>query len=116
MQEALVSGRLKSLPERLYGAYNNYSQRKVLEEEAPKVLEFCREDDIDVAILVPVCHQTVDLIARHLESAGMPTAIMATARDIIEHCGVARLLFFDFPLGNPCGEPYNIERQRALFE
>lgn len=40
---------------------------------------------------------------------------MACAKDIVEHCGVARLLFTDFPLGNPCGEPFNVEQQRAIF-
>ena len=25
--------------------------------------------------------------------------------DIVEHCGVARYLHVDFPLGNPCGKP-----------
>ena len=39
---------------------------------------------------------------------------MGTARDIVEHCGVARLLFTDFPLGNPCGEPYDADMQRAI--
>jgi D-proline reductase (dithiol) PrdB len=54
MHEALAAGRIGCMPERFYGAYNNYSQRKVLEEEAPKVLEYCRADNIDVAITVPV--------------------------------------------------------------
>ncbi|MGK0172954.1 MAG: D-proline reductase (dithiol) PrdB [Gammaproteobacteria bacterium] len=54
MREALASGRIASMPDRFYGAYNNYSQRKVLEKEAPKVLEMCREDNVDVAVLVPV--------------------------------------------------------------
>ena len=52
--EALAAGRIGSMPDRFYGAYNNYSQRKVLEEEAPKVLEYCRADNIDVAVTVPV--------------------------------------------------------------
>ena len=54
MHEALAAGRIGSMPDRFYGAYNNYSQRKVLEEEAPKVLEYCRADNIDVAVTVPV--------------------------------------------------------------
>ncbi len=63
-----------------------------------------------------MCHQTVSLIARYLEDNGIPTVMMATARDIVEACAVPRLLFVDFPLGSPCGEPYNVEQQRALFE
>ncbi len=61
-----------------------------------------------------MCHQTVSLVARHLEENGIPTAVIATARDIVEYCGVARLVFTDFPLGNPCGEPYAEAMQRAI--
>ena len=58
----------------------------------------------------------MSLIARFLESNGLPTVIIATARDIVEHCGVARLLHVDFPLGNPCGEPWQGAQQAAIFE
>jgi D-proline reductase (dithiol) PrdB len=58
----------------------------------------------------------VSLIARHLEANGIPTVMIATARDIVESCAVPRLLFVDFPLGSPCGEPYAIEQQRDIFE
>jgi len=63
-----------------------------------------------------VCHQTVSLVARHLEENGMPTVVVGTARDIVEHCGVARLLHVDFPLGSPCGEPWNAGQQRETLE
>lgn len=46
----------------------------------------------------------------------MPTVVIATARDIVETCGVPRLLFVDFPLGNPCGEPGDVAQQRAIFD
>ena len=58
----------------------------------------------------------MSLIARHLEENGIPTVMIATGRDIVETCGVARLLFVDFPLGSPCGEPDNVEQQRRIFE
>ena len=54
LREAVASGRIGGIPDRLYGCYNNYSQRKVLEEEAPKALAWCIEDAVDVAVLVPV--------------------------------------------------------------
>jgi hypothetical protein len=56
----------------------------------------------------------VSLVSRYLEANGMPTVIIANARDIVEHCGVARLVFTDFPLGSPCGEPFNGDMQRAI--
>ncbi len=56
----------------------------------------------------------MSLVARHLEANGIPTVIVGSARDIVEHCGVPRFLFTDFPLGNPCGEPWNTEMQADL--
>lgn len=58
----------------------------------------------------------MSLIARYLEEHGIPTVVIATARDIVESAAVPRLLFVDFPLGNPCGEPWHIEQQREIFE
>jgi D-proline reductase (dithiol) PrdB len=58
----------------------------------------------------------VSLVTRHLEANGIPTVMIANARDIVEHCGVARLVFVDFPLGNPCGEPFAVDQQREIFE
>jgi hypothetical protein len=56
----------------------------------------------------------VSLVARHLEENGIPTVIAGSARDIVEHCGVPRFLFADFPLGNPCGKPWDVEMQRRI--
>ena len=55
------------------------------------------------------------LIARHLEANGLPTVIIGSAIDIIEHCGVPRFLYTDFPLGNPCGVPYDHEMQLSII-
>ena len=46
----------------------------------------------------------------------MPTVVIATARDIVESAAVPRLLFVDFPLGAPCGEPGNAAQQREVLE
>jgi hypothetical protein len=61
-----------------------------------------------------VCHQTVSLVARHLEANGIATVVVGSARDIVEECGVPRFLFSDFPLGNPCGKPWDVEMQRRI--
>jgi hypothetical protein len=58
----------------------------------------------------------VSLTARHLEENGLPTVIMGSARDIVEECGVARFVFTDFPLGNPCGKPWDREMQKSIVE
>ena len=63
-----------------------------------------------------MCHQTVSLAARHLEANGIATVIMGCAKDIVEHCGVPRFLFSDFPLGNSAGRPFDVESQRQTLE
>ena len=44
----------------------------------------------------------------------MPTVVVGSARDIVEECGVARFLFSDFPLGNPCGRPGDRAMQQQI--
>jgi len=58
----------------------------------------------------------VSLAARHLEINGIPTVVMGCAKDIVEHCGVPRFLFSDFPLGNSAGRPFDPESQAATLE
>jgi len=58
----------------------------------------------------------VSLAARHLEANGIPTVIMGCAKDIVEHCGVPRFLWSDFPLGNSAGKPFDVESQAQTLE
>jgi len=58
----------------------------------------------------------VSLVARHLEANGLPTVIMGCAKDIVEHCGVPRFLFSDFPLGNSAGRPFDVESQALTLQ
>ena len=44
----------------------------------------------------------------------MPTVVIGSARDVVEHCGVPRFVFSDFPLGNPCGHPWRADMRREV--
>lgn len=57
----------------------------------------------------------MSLVSRFLESNGLPTVIIGAGIDIVEHCGVARYLHSDFPLGNPCGKPYDRGMQLSII-
>ena len=63
-----------------------------------------------------MCHQTVSLVARHLEAEGIPTVILGAARDIVETVGVSRFVFSDVPLGNPAGRPFDVASQQLALE
>jgi hypothetical protein len=58
----------------------------------------------------------VSLVARYLERNGIPTVVMGAAKDIVEHAGVPRFLFSDFPLGNSCGKPHEPDTQRFTLD
>jgi D-proline reductase (dithiol) PrdB len=57
----------------------------------------------------------VSLVSRYLEANGIATVVIGCARDIVEHVGVPRFLFSDFPLGNPCGRPFDTAMQRDIM-
>jgi D-proline reductase (dithiol) PrdB len=52
LKEAATEGRVGKLNSRFYGVPTLRSQRLTNERHAPRVLEMCREDQIDAAILV----------------------------------------------------------------
>jgi hypothetical protein len=110
LERCALDGMIGNVSPRFYGAPTTRSQRTTLEQDAPDILAAMHADKVDAAVLVPncpICHQTISLVARHLEAAGIPTIIMGCAKDIVEHVGVPRFLFSDFPLGNAAGKPHD---------
>jgi hypothetical protein len=49
-----AEGRIGSLAPRFHGVPTDYSQRRTVEQDAPEILRRCREDAVDVALLVPL--------------------------------------------------------------
>ena len=112
-------GRIGEVAPRFFGAPTNRSHRVTLETDAPEILARCKADNVDAAVLVPncpVCHQTISLVARHLEANGISTVVMGCAKDIVEHAAVPRFLFSDFPLGNSAGKPHDPASQAFTLE
>ncbi len=111
--------RIGEIAPRFFGAPTNRSHRVTLETDAPDILARCRADQVDAAVLVPncpVCHQTIGLVARHLEANGIATVVIGCAKDIVEHAAVPRFLFSDFPLGNSAGRPHDPASQAFTLE
>ncbi|TMB25702.1 MAG: glycine reductase [Deltaproteobacteria bacterium] len=119
LRRAASRGRIGSVAPRFHGAPTNRSHRVTLEVDCPEIVERCRADGADAAILVPncpVCHQTVSLAARALEEHGIATVVMGSAKDIVEYAGVPRFLFSDFPLGNSAGRPNDPSSQAFTLD
>lgn len=62
-----------------------------------------------------MCHQSVGLIARELEAAGIPTLCMTSALDITRSVNPPRAAFLDYPLGHTTGKPHDPELQRRIM-
>lgn len=119
LRAAAAVGRIAGLTPRFIGTPTNRSHRATVEADIPAVLTLLAEERPDAVLLVPncpICHQTAALTARAIEAAGTPTLVMAAAKDIVEHAGVPRLLFSDFPLGNAAGRPHDPASQAQTLE
>jgi glycine/betaine/sarcosine/D-proline reductase family selenoprotein B len=119
LRAAAGAGRIGRLARRFHGLPTNRSHRVTLEVDCPELVARCQQDGVDAALLLPncpVCHQSASLAARALETAGIATVVMGCAKDIVEYVGVPRLLFSDFPLGNPAGRPKDLASQRTTLQ
>jgi D-proline reductase (dithiol) PrdB len=119
LRDAAARGRIGSVTPRFHGLPTNRSQRVTIDTDCLELVARCKADGADAAILVPncpVCHQSVSLAARMLEESGIATVVMGCARDIVEHVGVPRLLFSDFPLGNAAGRPRDPASQAMTLD
>ena len=54
LQAAVESGVIGSLSPRFYCAPTSYSQRETNEEDGPEILRMCQEDQVDIALLIPL--------------------------------------------------------------
>ncbi len=119
LRDAAARGLIGKVGPRFHGLPTNRSHKTTLDVDCPELVKRIKEDQVDAVVLAancPVCHQSISLAARALEAAGIPTVVMACARDIVEHAGVPRLLYSDFPLGNACGRPNDKASQKATLE
>lgn len=55
------------------------------------------------------------LIARAIETMGIPTVSISITKDLTAAVGVPRALFVKWPLGHPLGEPKQAAQQRTLI-
>lgn len=119
LREAAAVGRIGRVAPQVHGLPTTRSQRETLERDGPEIVARLREDGADAAVLVPncpVCHQCCAIAARLIEEAGIASVVMGAALDIVEHAGVPRFLFSDFPLGNAAGRPHDPASQAETLE
>lgn len=73
----------------------------------------------EVAFLFPanlVCNQTVSIISREFERAGIPTVTLVTVREVAAQVKVPRPLFINHPFGRTLGRPGDAATQRRVVD
>jgi len=54
LQQAVENGRIGSVSDRFYGLPTQFSHRQTEKRDAPRVLEWLQQDEVDVALMVPL--------------------------------------------------------------
>lgn len=89
------------------------------QEVSANLVERLIRQEVQAALLIPasnLCHQTVGLLARAIESAGIPTMTIAVLKDIVESVRPPRVALYDGELGSVGGVPGWPEHQRRILD
>src|SRR6185369_6457973 len=92
---------------------------RLVDEMVPKLVERVRRYEVQAALLVPasvLCHQSIGLVARALELAGIPTMTLAVVKEIVESVRPPRVALYDGELGSVSGLPNFPEHQRRILD
>jgi D-proline reductase (dithiol) PrdB len=92
---------------------------RIVDELVPKLLERINRYEVQAALLIPasrLCHQSIGLLARAIELAGIPTMTLTVVRDVTESVRPPRAALYDGELGSVAGKPNWPEHQRRILD
>ena len=92
---------------------------RLVEEMLPRLLERVKRYEVQAALLIPVsllCHQSVSLVARGVELAGIPTMTLAVVKNVVEMVRPPRAALYDGEFGSVAGKPNSPEHQRRILD
>ena len=92
---------------------------RLVEKLLPGIIERIKRYEVQAALLIPasrLCHQSIALVARGLEQAGIPTIMLAVETDVIEKVRPPRAGFYTGQFGSVAGEPLWPEHQRRVLD
>src|ERR1041385_5505822 len=95
-----IIGQLNSV----FWSFNGFAPNaaRLAEELIPKLIERVIRYELQAALLIPasrLCHQSVSLIARAIESTGIPTMTLGIDKQLLERVRPPRRAVFDGKLG-----------------
>jgi D-proline reductase (dithiol) PrdB len=92
---------------------------RVVEDLAPSLVERAQRYEVQAALLIPastLCHQSIGLVARSLELAGIPTMTLGVVKDVVESVRPPRVALYDGQTGMVAGKPRWPEHQRRILD
>ncbi len=120
LREMARAGEIGSVTPRFWSGFmgRTYMRSKLCDEVAPAFAQQLKADGTDILVAVPACpldQQTVALVCRVVEQAGIPTVCITTARDITELVKPPRGLFVNAPMGNNFGRAGDAAAQAGIL-
>lgn len=112
-----VIGKLNNV----WWSFNGFipNARLVADELAPQLVERLKRYEVQAALLVPasrLCHQTMALIARAAEQAGIPTIMVSVDKAIPEMTRPPRTAYYNGEFGSVVGKPNWKEYQLRVLD
>jgi D-proline reductase (dithiol) PrdB len=92
---------------------------RVAGEMAPALAERLHRYNVQAALLIPasrLCHQTLGLIARGIESSGIPTVLISVDRATTSMVRPPRTVYYTGEFGSVAGRPNWSEYQRRILD
>lgn len=89
------------------------------EQLAPQIVERVMRYEVQAALLIPasrLCHQTMSLVARSIERAGIPTMVLAVDKSIPEMVRPPRAAYYSGEFGSVAGKPDWKEYQLRILD
>ena len=93
--------------------------RLVAEQTAPQIVERVTRYEAQAALLIPasrLCHQTLGIVARALEQAGIPTIMLSVDRGITDMVRPPRTAYYAGEFGSVAGKPNWKEFQIRILD
>ena len=92
---------------------------RVAEELGPELAQRLERYDIHAALLIPasrLCHQTLGIIARVIEAAGIPTMMISVDRNWSDSVRPPRSAYYNGEFGSVAGKPNWREYQLRVLD
>jgi D-proline reductase (dithiol) PrdB len=111
-----IFGRLANENVSILGAISTLSD--LLLTTVPQIVDEFVRQGVDLVLLLPfcpACHTSVSLVARAIETRGLPTVMTNCNWEAGQAIKAPRVAFLDFPMGCPAGKPNDPDLQRAVL-